>query len=69
MARNQANPSLAGTAGHVLPISRHQPGERSLFEDLPSNLKVGEVSQIIECPRQDCYAISSSLEIYPPAKT
>jgi hypothetical protein len=66
IARSQANPSLAGTAGHVLPISRHQPGKDPFIEKLAFEMKVGEVSQIIECRGQDCYVVLKLHEIIPP---
>ena len=68
VARGQANPSLAGTAGHVLPMSRHQPGKDPFIEKLSFDLNVGEVSQIIECPKQNCYVMLKLHEIIPPAK-
>lgn len=68
VARNQANPSLAAAAGHILPISKHQAEKDPLIEKVSFELKVGEISQIIECTGQDCYVMLKLHEIIAPAK-
>lgn len=63
IARAQANPSLAATAGHVLPICRHQAREERIVEDLAFKLKPGEVSQVFETSQG--YMIMKLHEILP----
>lgn len=66
IARGQANPSLASSAGHVLPMSRHQGEEGNIVEKVAFELKVGEISQILEVQGQNCYAMLKLHEILPP---
>lgn len=47
-ARSMANPSLAAAAGYIKPISRHMYGEDPVIEKIAFELKVGEVSQILQ---------------------
>lgn len=47
-ARQQANPGLASTAGHVSPIGRHLPVEDKIIEEKAFKLQSGEVSEILE---------------------
>ena len=66
VARGQANPSLAAAAGHVLPISRHQSEKDPVVEKIAFELKVGEISQIIEVQEQKAYLMLKLHEILPP---
>jgi hypothetical protein len=66
VARGQANPSLAASAGHVLPISLHQSEKDPLVEKIAFELKVGEISQIIEVQGQNAYLMLKLHEILPP---
>lgn len=66
VARNQANPSLAAAAGHILPISKHQAKDDPVVEKIAFELKVGEISHIQEV--QQGYIILKLHEIIPPAK-
>jgi hypothetical protein len=47
-ARQQANPSLASTAGHIQPISKHSTGDDKVVEREAFRLKEGEVSAVIQ---------------------
>lgn len=66
VARGQAQPALAAAAGHILPISRHQSQDDPLVEKIAYELKVGEISQIIEVKNKDCYMIMKLHEVIPP---
>lgn len=67
VARNQANPSLAAAAGHILPISKYQAKDDPVIEKIAFDLKVGEISHIQEIKNQG-YVILKLQEIIPPAK-
>ncbi len=47
-ARAQANGALAAAAGYGKPLSRHMPAEEHIIEQVAFQLKVGEVSQILD---------------------
>jgi hypothetical protein len=47
-ARQQANPSLASTAGHIQPIRQHSTGDDKVVEREAFRLKEGEVSAVIQ---------------------
>lgn len=66
VARNQANPSLAAAAGHILPISKHQAKDDPVIEKIAFDLRVGEISHIQEVNQG--YVILKLHEILPPAK-
>ena len=66
VARGQAQPALASSAGHVLPISKHQAQDDPLVEKIAFELKVGEISQILEVKHKDCYMMMKLHEIIPP---
>jgi len=47
-ARQQANPSLASTAGHIQPIRMHSTGDDKVVEREAFKLKEGDVSAVIQ---------------------
>ena len=50
VATKQPDPTLAGRAGEIEPIGRFSGPESEKVEEIAFNLKVGEVSKIIELP-------------------
>lgn len=64
LARQQANPALASTAGHIKPISRHLVADDKIVETTAFGLREGEVSQVIET-RQG-YMMMKLLRVVPP---
>ncbi len=47
VARGQANPSLAATAGHIQPLSRHVYAQDEIVVTKAFELKAGEVSELL----------------------
>lgn len=47
-ARQQANPSLAASVGHIQPVRRHSTGDDKVVEREAFKLKEGEVSGVIQ---------------------
>ncbi|MFO0935007.1 MAG: peptidylprolyl isomerase [Gemmataceae bacterium] len=66
VARNQAQPSLASSAGHVLPITKYQTGKDEVIERSAFKLKPGEISEILEIKGQPAFAIIKLHEIIAP---
>ncbi|MGL4424595.1 MAG: peptidyl-prolyl cis-trans isomerase [Gemmataceae bacterium] len=64
MAKQQANPSLAGTAGHIKPINKHLVAEDKIVETTAFSLREGEVSQVLETKQG--YMVMKLLRIIPP---
>ena len=64
MAKNQANPSLAATAGHVKPVNRHLIAEDKIVETTAYALREGEISQVLETKQG--YMVMKLLRIIPP---
>jgi hypothetical protein len=48
VATQQANPSLASTAGHVTPIGRNLTAEEKIIEEKAFSLQPGDVSEILQ---------------------
>ena len=62
-ARQQANPSLAATAGEIKPITRHLAADDKKVEEVAFQLKEGEVSQILHT--QQGYMVIKLKKILP----
>lgn len=65
VARAQANPGIAASAGHIKPISRHLPAQDKIIEDVAFQLKEGEVSQILKTSQG--YMVMKMHRVIPPA--
>jgi hypothetical protein len=65
VARQQANPTLAVSAGNVKPVSRHLVAEDPVVEQMAFQLTAGEVSQVLKT--KTGYLVMKLHEIIPPA--
>ncbi len=64
-ARQMANPSLAASAGRIKPICRHTYAEDHIIEKVAFELKVGEVSHILQTKQG--HVVMKLLGVIPPA--
>jgi len=64
-ARQQANPALAAALGKIKPISRHMYAQDKVIETVGFELKVGELSQVLETKQG--YVVMKLLGVIPPA--
>jgi hypothetical protein len=65
-AKNQASPTLAGTAGKIEPIARHATGNDQL-EKTAFNLQPGELSEVIDTP--EGLVVLKCIKRIPPSST
>ena len=66
VARQMANPSLAASAGRIKPISRHTYAEDHIIEKTAFDLKVGEVSHILQTKQG--HVVMKLLGVIPPVE-
>lgn len=66
VARQMANPSLAASAGRIKPISKHTYAEDNVIEKTAFDLKVGEVSHILQTKQG--HVVMKLLGVIPPVK-
>ena len=62
-ARQQANPGLAASCGHIKPITKHGAGDDKVVEEVAFQLKEGELSQILHT--QQGYIVMKLTKVLP----
>ena len=65
-ARQMVNPQLAASAGRIKPISRHTYAEDHVIEKTAFDLKVGEVSHILQTKQG--FVVMKLLGVIPPVE-
>ena len=66
VARQMANPSLAASAGRIKPICKHTYAEDNVIEKTAFDLKVGEVSHILQTKQG--HVVMKLLGVIPPVE-
>lgn len=64
VARAQANPSLAATAGHIQPLSRHVYAQDAIVVEKAFQLQKGEVSELLQTSQGT--VVLKMHEVIPP---